>query len=406
MLRLRRAFTLIELLVVIAIIALLIAVLLPALRAALRAACETSESPPCVRLDHQFPVAVSGIGDEQVEAAELLYRSGNHLFDGRLVGDVGLQQQTWIGFENYYRLPHDESFHYALRNTCFFVAIIVPVVWLTTLLIAVLVYPLGQMARSFYRFAFYVPVVAGGVCLAMVWLWIFNYSYGLLNHITDITAGVRFDWLGHPTSALPSLAVVVITWALGQPIIIFLAALGGIPAEVNEAAMIDGAGPLQRFYAPVSGGGLMAGCATAVAALCPDSEIVGVEPDDGDDTRRSLAAGKRLAVPPPRTLADGLRARRPGALTFPILRKHVTRIETVTDEELLAAMGWALARLRLVLEPSGAASLAVALREAETNGSPSPGAESDAGVPRWGVLLSGGNVDGSLLASTVASCSS
>ena len=170
--------------------------------------------------------------------------------------------------------------------------------------------------------------------------------------------------------------------------------------------LVEEAGPLQRFYAPVSGGGLMAGCATAVAALCPDSEIVGVEPDDGDDTRRSLAAGKRLAVPPPRTLADGLRARRPGALTFPILRKHVTRIETVTDEELLAAMGWALARLRLVLEPSGAASLAVALREAETNGSPSPGAESDAGVPRWGVLLSGGNVDGSLLASTAASCSS
>jgi len=169
--------------------------------------------------------------------------------------------------------------------------------------------------------------------------------------------------------------------------------------------LVEEAGPLQRFYAPVSGGGLMAGCATVVAALCPGGEIVGIEPDDGDDTRRSLAAGKRLAVPPPRTLADGLRARRPGALTFPILRKHVTRIETVTDEELLAAMGWALAQLRLVLEPSGAASLAVALREAETNGSPSPGAESEAGFPRWGVLLSGGNIDGSVLASAVARCS-
>jgi threonine dehydratase len=78
----------------------------------------------------------------------------------------------------------------------------------------------------------------------------------------------------------------------------------------------------------------------------------------------------------------------------------------VTDEELLAAMGWALAQLRLVLEPSGAASLAVALREAETNGSPSPSAESDAGVPRWGVLLSGGNVDRSLLARAIASCAS
>jgi len=179
-----------------------------------------------------------------------------------------------------------------------------------------------------------------------------------------------------------------------------------IAAGQGTAALelVEEAGLLQRFYAPVSGGGLMAGCATVVAALCPDAEIVGVEPEDGDDTRRSLAAGEPLAVPPPRTLADGLRARRPGTLTFPILRKHVARIETVTDEELLAAMGWALAQLRLVLEPSGAASLAVALREAETNGSPSPGAESNAGIPRWGVLLSGGNVDRSLLARAVASC--
>jgi len=166
--------------------------------------------------------------------------------------------------------------------------------------------------------------------------------------------------------------------------------------------LLEEVGSLQRFYAPVSGGGLMAGCATVVAALCPDAEIVGVEPEDGDDTRRSLAAGKRMAVPPPRTLADGLRVRRPGAFTFPILRKHVARIETVTDEELLAAMGWALTELRLVLEPSGAASLAVALREAEKSAGPSTVAEPSAAVPRWGVLLSGGNVDPSLLASRLA----
>jgi threonine dehydratase len=166
--------------------------------------------------------------------------------------------------------------------------------------------------------------------------------------------------------------------------------------------LLEEVGPLQRFYAPVSGGGLMAGCATVVAALCPDAEIVGVEPEDGDDTRRSLAAGERLSVPPPRTLADGLRVRRPGALTFPILRKHVARIETVTDEELLAAMGWALTQLRLVVEPSGAASLAVALRDAKAMRSLVTGAESGTPVARWGVLLSGGNVDRSLLLSALA----
>jgi len=161
--------------------------------------------------------------------------------------------------------------------------------------------------------------------------------------------------------------------------------------------LVEQTGPLQRFYAPVGGGGLMAGCATVLATLCPGAELIGVEPDDADDTRRSLAAGERLAVPPPRTLADGLRARRPGALTFPILRKLVTRIETVTDAELLAAMGWALVELRLVVEPSGAASLAVALREAERLPSPAPGAAPGGGLPHWGVLLSGGNVDPALL---------
>ena len=155
-------------------------------------------------------------------------------------------------------------------------------------------------------------------------------------------------------------------------------------------------GLLDRFYAPVSGGGLMAGCATAVAALCPQAEIIGVEPADGDDTRRSLAAGERVAVPPPATIADGLRVRRPGAVTFPIVQRHVARIELVSDEELLDGMAWALDELRLVLEPSGAASLAAALRDAcalaGVEGAPSaPG-------PRWGVLLSGGNVDPPMLA--------
>jgi len=147
--------------------------------------------------------------------------------------------------------------------------------------------------------------------------------------------------------------------------------------------LLEDAGTLDCFYAPVSGGGLMAGCATVLHALQPNIEIVGVEPMDGDDTARSLAAGERIAVPPPRTIADGLRVRRPGEFTFEVIRQHVKRIELVTDEELRTSMRWALDELRLVLEPSGAASLAVALRE---------------GRGRCGVLLSGGNVDPGLLA--------
>lgn len=142
--------------------------------------------------------------------------------------------------------------------------------------------------------------------------------------------------------------------------------------------LIEDAKILDRFYAPVSGGGLMAGCAVALDALCPDAEIVGVEPEDADDTARSLAAGERVKVPPPKTIADGLRVRTPGAQTWPVIKAHVDRIERVSDRELLESMRWALLHLRLVLEPSGVASLAVARRE---------------GAGRCGVLLSGGNVD-------------
>lgn len=157
-----------------------------------------------------------------------------------------------------------------------------------------------------------------------------------------------------------------------------------IAAGQGTAALelIEDAGPLDRFYCPISGGGLMAGCAVVISELSPRAEIIGVEPADGNDTHQSLLRGERVRVPPPQTIADGLRVRTPGEKTWPVLRKHVSRVELVDDDEILGAMAFALTELRLVLEPSGAASLAVALRE---------------GKGRSGVLLSGGNVEGSLL---------
>jgi len=146
--------------------------------------------------------------------------------------------------------------------------------------------------------------------------------------------------------------------------------------------LVEDAGCFDRYYCPVSGGGLMAGTATAIHALCPDCEIVGVEPESGADTKISLEQGRRLEVPTPRTIADGLCVRKPGRVTFPMLQRLVDRVELVSDGELIDAIAWALSRLRVVLEPSGAAALAVALRESP------PG--------RSAVLLSGGNLDPSL----------
>jgi threo-3-hydroxy-L-aspartate ammonia-lyase len=140
---------------------------------------------------------------------------------------------------------------------------------------------------------------------------------------------------------------------------------------------------LDSFYCPVSGGGLLAGCAVALHALLPGLEIIAVEPTDANRLALSLAAGERRKIPVPRTIADGLRVQTPGELTWPVLRRHVSRVALVSDDELLDAMAFALRELRLVLEPAGAAGLAAALRE---------------GRGRCGVLLSGGNVEPELLA--------
>lgn len=144
---------------------------------------------------------------------------------------------------------------------------------------------------------------------------------------------------------------------------------------------------LDSFWAPVSGGGLMSGCAVALHSLAPKLELVAVEPADANDTALSLAAGERVKIAPPRTIADGLRVRTPGEWTWTVLRRHLARVALVSDDELLDAMAFALRELRLVLEPSGAAALAAALRE---------------GRGRCGVLLSGGNADPALVARALA----
>ena len=145
--------------------------------------------------------------------------------------------------------------------------------------------------------------------------------------------------------------------------------------------LIEDAGPLDVLVVPMSGGGLMAGCGTAARALLPDVELIGVEPAAGNDTQRSLAAGKRVRIPVPRTIADGLQVETPGALTFEVNRRQVDEVLLVDDQALIDTMALLFERLKTVVEPSGACALAAVL------GNP----ERFAGR-RVGVVLSGGNV--------------
>jgi multiple sugar transport system permease protein len=92
------------------------------------------------------------------------------------------------------------------------------------------------------------PVVASGVVLSMVWLYIYHPTYGLLNYLLSLVGVSPIPWLGTTETALPSLAAVVISWTIGQPLIIFLAGLGGIPQDLYDAASIDGADGWQQFW--------------------------------------------------------------------------------------------------------------------------------------------------------------
>jgi len=139
---------------------------------------------------------------------------------------------------------------------------------------------------------------------------------------------------------------------------------------------------LDALITPVSGGGLISGCATIARDINPKIRIFGAEPEDGNDTFLSLVAGQRIAIPMPNTIADGLRSQKPGELTFPVIQKLVERIIVVTDDELRQTVKFLLSRLKILVEPSGAAAAAAVLFK-----------KLPKDLGSVGVVLSGGNVD-------------
>lgn len=143
---------------------------------------------------------------------------------------------------------------------------------------------------------------------------------------------------------------------------------------------------LDSVLTPCSGGGLFAGVSTAVKSIKPAIKCFAVEPDTANDTLQSIQKGERVKISPPTTIADGLRVQTPGALTFPITSANADDVLTVTDEEIMATMRFLLFRLKMLVEPSGAAAAAAVFA----------GKIPDK-CRRVGVVLSGGNVDPEIL---------
>lgn len=151
--------------------------------------------------------------------------------------------------------------------------------------------------------------------------------------------------------------------------------------------LIQEVGELDLVVAPLGGGGLLSGTATAVRALSPGARVIGVEPEGADDWVRSLAAGERVMIDPPVTIADGVRTRQPGVLTFATVRALADGAVTVSDDQIREAVRFMVLRMKVVVEPTGAIPAAALMS----------GALGPLDGLRVGAIISGGNVDPDVL---------
>jgi len=144
---------------------------------------------------------------------------------------------------------------------------------------------------------------------------------------------------------------------------------------------------LDVLITPVGGGGLISGCATAAKAMRPGVRVIGVETESANDAWQSLRTGKRVTIPVPDTIADGIRTTSLGVITFEIMRKLVDEIALVTDADVIEAMRFMLLRMKLLAEPTGAVPVAALMARKV------PGIAGK----RVGVIVSGGNADPAML---------
>lgn len=167
----------------------------------------------------------------------------------------------------------------------------------------------------------------------------------------------------------------------------------GVIAGQGTAAkeLLEDVGPLDVLLVPCGGGGFLSGSAISADALAPNCRVVGVEPAMADDATRSFKTGVLHKVSNPETIADGARTPYLGTLTFPLVRRHVDDMVTVSEEAIVRSMFFVWERMKLVVEPTGALTVAAVLE----------GLVPVKGL-RVGVMLSGGNVDLAALAPLMA----
>ena len=151
----------------------------------------------------------------------------------------------FAGLENYVKLFQDPIFHKGFMNTVLIVVVAVPTVTAFSLWVSSAIYKMHAIPRSFFRCVFYLPVVTGSVAITVVWKWILDPYNGILNQVAG-TSG--FDWLGNQKTAIWFIILILFTTSIGQPIVLYVAALGNVDQSLIEAAQVDGATKLQVFW--------------------------------------------------------------------------------------------------------------------------------------------------------------
>jgi multiple sugar transport system permease protein len=152
-----------------------------------------------------------------------------------------------VGLQNYARLLQTPLFWQAFGNTLYFVVVGVPLSVSTSLGLALLLHSRLVRFRGLFRTALFAPVVTTLVAVAVIWRYLFNTQYGLINYALGGLGLARIDWLGDPTWAMPAIIVFAVWKNFGYNMLILLAGLQAIPEELYEAARIDGASYWQRF---------------------------------------------------------------------------------------------------------------------------------------------------------------
>jgi len=154
---------------------------------------------------------------------------------------------TWVGLDNYRKLFQDAEVLQAIFNTLKYSVIVVPGTVIISLIVAVL---LNKKIKgiTIYRTIYFLPMVAAPAAIAMVWRWLYNSEYGLINYLLSVIGIDGPKWITDPNVALISIAIVGIWSAIGYNMVLLLAGLQEIPKDYYEAASIDGASPLRQFF--------------------------------------------------------------------------------------------------------------------------------------------------------------